>query len=160
MRKRSIPIAILLASVTSAALPAAAQSVYGGEGHLLLAPAQLVWKDAPAVAPGAKIAVIEGPLDKAVPFTFRLALPANAKIAPHVHPAFERVTVISGTFYFAQGDTYDTSRTQALGPGGAALMPPDTPMFGYTTEATVIQLHGIGPWGIKYLNPADDPRQK
>ncbi len=23
---------------------------------------------------------------------------------------------------------------------------------------TVIQVHGIGPWAINYLNPADDPR--
>lgn len=23
---------------------------------------------------------------------------------------------------------------------------------------TVVQLHGTGPWGITYLNPADDPR--
>ena len=23
---------------------------------------------------------------------------------------------------------------------------------------TVIQLHGAGPWEIKYVNPADDPR--
>jgi len=160
MKKRSIQIAILLVGATTAALPVAAQPVYGGEGYLLLAPSQLEWKDAPAVAPGAKIAVIEGPLDKAVPFTFRLALPANTKIAPHVHPAFERVTVLSGTFYFAPGDTYDTSRTQALGPGSVAVMPPGTPMFGYTKEATVIQLHGVGPWGIKYPNPADDPRHK
>jgi hypothetical protein len=31
-------------------------------------------------------------------------------------------------------------------------------MFGYTEEETVIQLHGTGPWGIQYLDPADDPR--
>lgn len=160
MRKRSILKALLLSVSAAVALPAIAQSVYGGEGHLLLAPSNLVWKDAPAVAPGTRIAVIEGPLDKAVPFTLRLALPANAKIAPHVHPTFERVTVLSGTFHFAQGDAYDTTKTQALGPGAVAIMPPSTPMFGYTKEATVIQLHGIGPWGIKYLNPADDPRQK
>jgi len=160
MRKRSILIAISFAGATIAALPVAAQTVYSGDGHLLLSPSQLTWKDAPAVEPGAKIDVIEGPLDQAVPFTFRLSLPANAKIAPHVHPAFERVTVLSGTFHFAQGDTYDLSRTQALGPGGVAVMPACTPMFGYTIEATVIQLHGIGPWGIKYLNPADDPRKK
>jgi quercetin dioxygenase-like cupin family protein len=160
MNPRSILQALSMAALACAALPASAQSVYSGEGHLLITPSQLTWKDAPAVAPGAKIAVIEGPLDKAVPFTFRLALPANSKIAPHVHPAFERVTVLSGTFYFAPGDAYDTAKVQALGPGSVAVMPPGTPMFGYTKEATVIQLHGVGPWGIKYLNPADDPRQK
>jgi hypothetical protein len=28
----------------------------------------------------------------------------------------------------------------------------------WADSETVIQLHGIGPWTIKYLNPADDPR--
>jgi hypothetical protein len=39
-------------------------------------------------------------------------------------------------------------------------MPPGSAMFGYTKEDTVIQLHGIGPWGLTYLDPADDPRKK
>jgi quercetin dioxygenase-like cupin family protein len=155
--------ALLAAALVGASIgtpPAAAQSVYSGEGHMMMTHAQLIWADAPAVAPGAKIAVIEGPLNKAVPFTFRLLLPANAKIAPHIHPAFERVTVLSGTFHFAHGDTFDPARTRALGQGSVAVMPPGAPMFGYTKEETVIQLHGVGPWGISYLNPADDPRKK
>jgi quercetin dioxygenase-like cupin family protein len=126
----------------------------------MLSAGELQWNDAPSVGPGAKIAVIEGPLDKPVPFTFRLRMPANMKVAPHVHPAFERVTVLSGTFYFAHGDTYDEAKTRALGPGDVAIMPPGSPMFGFTREETVIQLHGVGPWGINYLNPADDPRRR
>jgi hypothetical protein len=43
--------------------------------------------------------------------------------------------------------------------GDIAIMPPGAPMFGYTEEETVVQLQGIGPWGIDYLNPADDPRK-
>lgn len=35
----------------------------------MTAPDQLKWSDAPSVGPGARIAVIEGPLDKPVPFT-------------------------------------------------------------------------------------------
>jgi quercetin dioxygenase-like cupin family protein len=140
--------------------PAAAQSVYSGERPHMVTPEKLTWTDAPAVAPGAKIAVIEGPLNKAAPFTFRLKVPANSKIAPHTHPAFERVTVLEGTFYFAHGQTYDRTKTTALGPGSVAIMPPGTPMFGYTKEETVIQLHGTGPWGLTYLNPIDDPRKK
>jgi quercetin dioxygenase-like cupin family protein len=136
-----------------------AQSVYSGERPHMVLSEQLTWTDAPAVAPGAKIAVIEGPINKAVPFTFRLKLPANSKIAPHTHPAFERVTVLEGTLYFAHGDTYERTKTTALGPGSVAIMPPNTPMFGYTKVDTVIQLHGVGPWGLAYLNPADDPRK-
>jgi hypothetical protein len=27
-------------------------------------------------------------------------------------------------------------------------------------EEAVVQLNGVGPWEIKYVNPADDPRKK
>ncbi|HEV2431170.1 MAG TPA: hypothetical protein VGT43_06625 [Burkholderiales bacterium] len=62
--------------------------------------------------------------------------------------------------HFAHGSTFDPAKTQALGPGSVAMMPPGVPMFGCTKEETIIQLHGVGPWGITYLNPADDPRKK
>ncbi|MGH7852017.1 MAG: cupin domain-containing protein [Candidatus Binatia bacterium] len=154
-----VSLLVLILGIGPAAT-AGAQSVYSGERPHMILSDQLTWTEAPAVAPGAKIAVIEGPLNKAVPFTFRLKIPANAKIAPHTHPAFERVTVLAGTFYFAHGETYDRTKTTALGRGSVAIMPPNTPMFGYTKEDTVIQLHGIGPWGLTYLNPTDDPRKK
>lgn len=160
MSQRPVLLTALIAGLALAATPAAAQAPYTGDGPIMVAPNQLSWRDAPSVALGAKIAVIEGPLDKAVPFTVRLVLPANAKIAPHSHPAYERVTVLSGTFHFASGETFDPSKTQALVPGSLAIMPPGTPMFGYTKEETVIQLHGVGPWGLHYLNAADDPRKK
>lgn len=145
----------------AAATSLAAELPYTGSGSPTMAtPDKLTWTDAPAVAPGAKIAVIEGPLNKAVPFTFRLLLPANTRIAPHTHPAYERVTVLSGTFHFTPGDAYDAGKTRALGAGSVAIMPPGTPMYGFTREETVIQLHGVGPWGLNYLDAADDPRKK
>jgi quercetin dioxygenase-like cupin family protein len=150
---KALAAALLLAALPSLAHAEAAHSK-------MLSSDELKWADAPSVGPGAKIAVIEGPLDKPVPFTFRLKLPANLKVAPHTHPAFERVTVLSGTFHFAHGERYDESKTRPLKPGDVAIMPPGAPMFGYTREETVIQLHGVGPWGIAYLNPADDPRRK
>ena len=30
--------------------------------------------------------------------------------------------------------------------------------FAWATGETVVQLHGVGPWGIQYVNPADDAR--
>ncbi len=161
MNHRNACLAISLLALPAAAAPAADQLPYTGTGSpIVTTPDRLTWTDAPAVAPGAKIAVIEGPLNKAVPFTFRLRLPANARIAPHTHPAYERVTVLSGTFHFTSGDVYDAAKARALGPGSVAIMPPGTPMYGYTSDETVIQLHGLGPWGLNYLRPEDDPRNK
>jgi quercetin dioxygenase-like cupin family protein len=155
----NLPRALAKASVVTllCAASASAQSPYAGNGPLLVSPDQLTWSDAPSVAPGAKIAIIEGPLNKAVPFTFRLKLPANTRIAPHTHPAYERVTVLSGTFYFSPGEAYDESKVKVLAPGSVAIMPSGTPMFGYTKDETVIQLHGVGPWGMSYVNAAADP---
>ena len=39
-------------------------------------------------------------------------------------------------------------------------MPPKMNQFAWTGQETVIQLHGTGPWGITYVNPADDPSKK
>lgn len=131
----------------------------GGGGHLMVTPEQLEWGEVGSMAGDARIAVIEGDPSQAEPFTFRLRLPVDYKIAPHTHPAYERVTVISGTFHFAHGEEFDREATTELPVGGFAIMAPGEPMFGYTEEETVIQLHGEGPWGIEYINPEDDPRR-
>lgn len=131
---------------------------YHGEGHIMITADELEWNEVASMAPGARIAVIEGDLSREEPFTFRLRLPANYRIEPHIHPAYERVTVLSGTFHFAHGENFNKEKAMALGPGGFAVMSPGDPMFGYTREETVIQLHGTGPWGIEYINPEDDPR--
>src|SRR5512134_176215 len=122
--KASIVATLATVTVALGALGPAALRAQAHTDPLMVAPGELTWADAPAVAPGAKIAVIEGQLNKAVPFTFRLRLPQNAKIAPHTHPAYERVTVLSGTFYFAAGDTYEPAKARALQPGSVAIMPP------------------------------------
>ena len=133
---------------------------YHGEGHIMLDPRELEWQDIASMAPPAQIALIEGDPGSEGPFTFRLRLPPDYRIEPHVHPEYERVTVISGELHFAHGETFDRDQTRPLGTGAVAIMPPGEPMFGYTERETIIQLHGNGPWGIEYINPEDDPRQQ
>ena len=58
------------------------------------------------------------------------------------------------------GDVLDTTQGQALPAGSFALMPAQMRHFAWTSEETVIQLHGVGPWQINYINPADDPRKQ
>lgn len=150
-----IPLALL-----SAALMASA--AWAEEAALISAtPDELAWAAAPSVGPGAMIAVIEGDLKAAEPFTFRLKVPANSTIGVHTHPVAERVTVISGTFYFATGDKADPAMTKAYQAGDILIIPAGMPMYASTKDQeAVLQLHGTGPWGLNYPDPADDPRNQ
>lgn len=132
---------------------------YQGEGSIIVAPDEMQWSEVGSMPPGAKITVIEGDVSREAPFTARLKLPADYRLDPHVHPAYERVTVLSGKLFFARGETFDESKAKAMSMGSFAVMPPGTPMYGFTKEPTVIQIHGTGPWAVEYINPADDPRR-
>lgn len=158
MRIQPIALCAALALAGLGAPATWAQS--GGHGHLMATPDELKWADVPSLPAGAKVAVIEGPLNEAVPFTFRLKFPANYQLPAHWHPAIEHVTVISGTFYMGTGDTLDAAQTKALYAGSVAVMQPKTTHFAVTKDETVVQVHGVGPWAITYVNPADDPRKK
>jgi hypothetical protein len=79
--------------------------------HKMVSPGELKWNDVPTLPPGAKIAVIEGPMSEPVPFTVRLKFPANYQIPAHWHPAVERVTVLTGTINMGIGDKLDKQKT-------------------------------------------------
>lgn len=122
-------------------------------------PDGIQWKDGPPSLPaGSKFAVLEGDPNKPGPFVFRLKFPDGYRIPPHTHPKFERVTVISGTFYLGMGATFDATKGEAMPTGTYGTWPPEMKHYAWVEGETVVQLHGDGPWSIKYLNPADDPR--
>lgn len=158
-RLEIIGLGFALAALLVAAPLSLAATPYNGDGYTMVTPSDLEWGPVGSMAPGAQISVIEGDLAQEGPFTMRLRLPADYLIAPHIHPAYERVTVLSGTFHFAHGEKVDRDKASALPEGSVAIMSPGDPMFGYTEEEVVIQLHGTGPWGIEYLDPDDDPRK-
>ena len=91
-------------------------------------------------------------------FTVRLQTPAGYKVPPHTHPTTEHITVISGTFNIGTGDKFDEAAGKELGAGGYMVMPPGMKHYAWTPAEAIIQVHGIGPFVIKYVNPADDPR--
>lgn len=131
--------------------------VQPGQAHVLTAD-QLSWGPAPAILPaGARLAVLDGDPTKAGPFTMRLAMPAGYRIPPHFHQVDEHVTVISGAFQVGMGETFDEGKLTTLLPGTYGVIPPGMRHFARADKATVIQLHGVGPWGLTYVNPADGP---
>jgi len=124
-------------------------------------PGEIKWQQGPAVLPpGAKSALLEGDPTKDGPFTMRLLLPDGYKISPHTHPKVEHVTVIAGIFNLGMGEKFDQSAAREMPAGTFGSWPAGMKHFAWIKGETIIQLHGIGPWTINYLNPADDPRQK
>lgn len=127
--------------------------------HKIFAPSDLKWMDAPAgLPPGAKLAVLEGDPAKPGPFTIRLQAPDGYKIPAHTHPTDERITVISGTFHLGMADKFDEAASREMVAGSFAMMPAGMKHFAWATGETVVQVHSNGPFVIKYVNPADDPR--
>jgi hypothetical protein len=46
-------------------------------------------------------------------------------------------------------------------PAGSFMhMPKEMPHYALMKGETVLQVHGIGPFDITYINPSDDPRKK
>jgi quercetin dioxygenase-like cupin family protein len=158
---RAVCVTVMTFGLTIGTLAMTQQASSTTSAHVMVAPADVKWGDGPPSLPaGAKAAVLEGDPAKAGLFTLRLQMPANYRIPAHWHPADEHVTVLSGTFHMGLGDKLDEAKAKPLTAGSFALMPPKTNHFAFTKAETVIQLHGMGPWGITYVNPADDPRKK
>ncbi len=130
--------------------------------HIMLTPGDMKWGGCPPVLPpGAKCAMIEGDMKAAnVLFAYRLKMPENYRIPPHFHPADEHLTVISGTFNMGLGDKLDIQASKPMTAGSFIVMPKGTHHFAWTKGETILQAYAIGPWGLTYVNPEDDPRQK
>jgi hypothetical protein len=129
--------------------------------YSMYTPSDIKWSDAPPpMSSDVKIAILEGDPSKEGQFTIRLRLPSGFTIAPHWHPEVEHVTVISGSFILNFGDKFDKTGGTKLPAGSMSIMQPKTAHFAWCDEPTEIQLHGIGPWKIVYVNPEDDPANK
>jgi quercetin dioxygenase-like cupin family protein len=134
-----------------------------GEGeakHRMIRPGELEWKPGPDSLPrGSEYVILEGDPGKEGPFTMRLKVPSNYRIPPHTHPTTERVTVLSGELKLGMGTRYQEEAMEILPAGSFFTMPPGMQHYAGTDTETIIQLNGFGPWGIIYINPADDPRR-
>jgi len=153
---------IALSLVLSATMVAAQGVPSQGAPHaVVVMPDQITWKAAPPSLPaGAKVAVIEGNPAEAGPFTLRLSFPNGYRVPPHYHPGIEHVTVMKGTFRLGMGDKFDASALTTLPVGTFAALAPGTRHFAEAQGETILQLHGVGPWSLTYVNPADDARKE
>jgi quercetin dioxygenase-like cupin family protein len=131
-----------------------------GEEHHVAIPADEVTFNPgpPTLPPGAEIAVLLGSPAEEGPFVIRLKFPAGYEVPPHLHPKEEHVTVISGAFGMSTGKMHDRAMAPLLPEGSFVRIPAGEAHFAWTDRETVVQLNGMGPFGVEYVNAEDDPR--
>jgi quercetin dioxygenase-like cupin family protein len=133
----------------------------GDTDHVAVRPDAIQWGPAPpGLPPGSRMGVLVGdPSKPGVPYVVRVKLPDGYKVPPHWHPSDENVTVLQGTLLAGKGEKLDPSKTEELPAGSFMRMPKTMRHFAIAKGETIIQLHGVGPFEINYVNPADDPRK-
>jgi quercetin dioxygenase-like cupin family protein len=145
---------LLIASLAPASGRAVAQAPTGRH-HTVVPADSIQWK---LLRAGAEIAVVSGDPDKqGSQFVLRIRYHVKSRIPPHWHPNDEHLTILSGTFRLGMGERDDESATTALGAGAYAFVAAKMAHYGWADGGTTVQVHGIGPFVINYVNPADDP---
>jgi len=150
----------LLIGIVVLASAASAATAQTADAHKIVSPQEIKWGPAPSLPTGAELAVLYGDPSKEGVFAMRLKAAKGYYIPPHTHPRPEINTVISGTVRLGMGETADHSKAQPLPVGSFFTLSPGMAHSVFFDEDTVVQVNTSGPWGINYVNPKDDPRQK
>ena len=124
-------------------------------------PEDIDWKPFPAFPPGVRLAVLIGDPTQPGPYVIRVKAPLGAKLMPHRHPEDRIYTVISGVFYIGLGTEFDESKLIAHPPGSVIVLPGNQAHFHWAKSGEYItQVTAIGPLGLEYADPKNDPRNR
>jgi quercetin dioxygenase-like cupin family protein len=142
------PLGILCAAAIGlAAGAAAAGAQLVPSAPVQVTPDHLVWTPYPA---GGVQAFLLGDPSQPGTYVVRIRLPAGLRLAPHAHPDGRIVQVLSGTMYFALGDSGDSTRLKAFPPGSMWTEPPGAPHYAWARDSEVVlQIVGTGPSGSR-----------
>lgn len=155
-------VSLFLAQVNRGGQDTGAAPRDSHRSHSIVLPEELKWAPAPPkLPPGAEFAVLEG--DRSTPgvsYTFRARLPDGYSVQPHWHSMDENITVIKGVFGFGLGEKFDKTAIRNLPAGSYIMMPKGVPHYNLVKGETILQFHGVGPYDINYVNPADDRSRK
>jgi len=148
MKKMSRSTAISVAAIVVGLVGGSAALAAGDPaGHTVLVPTDLKWTPNPLVQ-GSEQAVLLGDPKQAGPYVMRIKFPPNFINKPHTHPDNRVVTIISGTWNFGHGDTFDAAKGKSLPQGTFFTEPANSVHYNFTkSEAVIIQIHGMGPTG-------------
>jgi quercetin dioxygenase-like cupin family protein len=122
-------------------------------GFVRVTPEEVKWTDRPGYD-GVKFAVVQGDPTKPGIYVVRAKFSPGAMTRPHWHPEDRYVTVISGTWYTGEGDSFEPDKTVPLKAGSFMLHPAKAHHFdGAKDEEVVVQIVGMGPSATTLVRP-------
>ena len=148
-----------IASIVFLGVAAVAVCVYAqekkeaAEMHKIVHFADLKWTP---IMKGCDLAPVSGdPSSEGAPFVVRIRCADGAKIPSHWHPTDENVTVLKGAFLVGMGETFDESKLQTMNTGNFVTVPKEMRHFGMCKGETIVQVHGMGPFKVNWVNPSE-----
>jgi quercetin dioxygenase-like cupin family protein len=151
MRTRTTILAALAAAVVLFTVNARADK--DKAGFVRVTPEEVKWMDRPGYD-GVKFAVIQGDPSKPGVYVIRAKFSPGAMTRPHWHPEDRFVTVLQGTWWAGEGDTFDPDKTTPLKAGSFMMHPAKAHHFdGAKDEEVIVQIIGIGPSGTNLVDP-------
>lgn len=155
--KHSIVAVLSLAAVALAGAAAVGQA--HEPHHTVVSGDAIEWGPAPPSLPaGAQAARLLGSPAEEGPFVLRLKFPAGFIVPPHRHSKDEFIVVLSGDLVIQSGEKVDQAALKGMPTGTFFHLPSGMPHYLFAETESVVQLNGMGPFDVKYIDPLDDPR--
>ena len=108
-----------------------------------------------APRPGQWVERVRGDPDtRDAPFVIRIHADAGYIILPHTHEVDENIVVVQGVWALGMGSRFDRSALEQLDVGAFGFAPKNVAHFAWSKTETTIQVHGIGPFWSKLVDPA------
>jgi quercetin dioxygenase-like cupin family protein len=124
-----------------------------GSTHKIVHFGDLKWTP---ILRGCELATVSGDYNaEGSPFVARLRCADGAKIPAHWHPTDENVTVLKGTFLVGMGESFDETKLETMNTGNFITMPKEMRHFAMSKGESIVQIHGVGPFKVNWVNPAD-----
>jgi quercetin dioxygenase-like cupin family protein len=148
---------VAIAALTACLLAMTAVSQTGrgatAPDHPIVAAAELKWTP---LLKGCELAPVLGdPNTEGTPFVLRLRCAGGTIIPAHWHPTDENVTVLEGTFQVGLGEKFDKTKVLTMKEGDFVSMPKEMRHYAFSKSKTVVQVHGVGPFKVNWVNAAD-----
>jgi len=117
------------------------------------------WQDS-KLTPGVSVMNLLGSRTEPGPYVYRVKARNGVRIPPHWHTQTMHLTVLSGRFVMAMGESLDSIQAKTYDSGSFVVLPANMRHIEWFEGETVIHVETQGPLETVFVNPADDPRNR